>query len=225
MPGSDIEAVVFDLDGVIVDSEHVWDAAREALARERGGRWHEGAQQDMMGMSSVEWSRYMHDVIGLKDPPEEISAEVARRLEATYREELPLIDGATEAVARLAERWPLAVASSSNRPIIDLVLELSGLDRFFRATVSSEEVSRGKPAPDVYLEAARRLGADPERSAAVEDSRSGILSARAAGMRVVAIPNMRFPPGEDALAAADVVIPSIGELTPDVVEGSELPRR
>jgi HAD superfamily hydrolase (TIGR01509 family) len=225
MPGSDIEAVVFDLDGVIVDSEHVWDAAREALARERGGRWHEGAQQDMMGMSSVEWSRYMHDVIGLKDPPEEISAEVARRLEATYREELPLIDGATEAVARLAERWPLAVASSSNRPIIDLVLELSGLDRFFRATVSSEEVSRGKPAPDVYLEAARRLGADPERSAAVEDSSSGILSARAAGMRVVAIPNMRFPPGEDALAAADVVIPSIGELTPDVVEGSELPRR
>ena len=225
MPGSDIEAVVFDLDGVIVDSEHVWDAAREALARERGGRWHEGAQQDMMGMSSFEWSRYMHDVIGLKDPPEEISAEVARRLEATYREELPLIDGATEAVARLAERWPLAVASSSNRPIIDLVLELSGLDRFFRATVSSEEVSRGKPAPDVYLEAARRLGADPERSAAVEDSSSGILSARAAGMRVVAIPNMRFPPGEEALAAADVVIPSIGELTPDVVEGSELPRR
>jgi len=225
MPGSDIEAVVFDLDGVIVDSEHVWDAAREALARERGGRWHEGAQQDMMGMSSVEWSRYMHDVIGLKDPPEEISAEVARRLEATYREELPLIDGATEAVARVAERWPLAVASSSNRPIIDLVLELSGLDRFFRATVSSEEVSRGKPAPDVYLEAARRLGADPERSAAVEDSSSGILSARAAGMRVVAIPNMRFPPGEEALAAADVVIPSIGELTPDVVEGSELPRR
>jgi HAD superfamily hydrolase (TIGR01509 family) len=225
MPGSNIEAVVFDLDGVIVDSEHVWDAAREALARERGGRWHEGAQQDMMGMSSVEWSRYMHDVIGLKDPPEEISAEVARRLEATYREELPLIDGATEAVARLAERWPLAVASSSNRPIIDLVLVLSGLDRFFRATVSSEEVPRGKPAPDVYLEAARRLGADPERSAAVEDSRSGILSARAAGMRVVAIPNMRFPPGEEALAAADVLIPSIGELTPDVVEGSELPRR
>jgi HAD superfamily hydrolase (TIGR01509 family) len=225
MPGSDIEAVVFDLDGVIVDSEHVWDAAREALARERGGRWHEGAQQDMMGMSSVEWSRYMHDVIGLKDPPEEISAEVVRHLEATYREELPLIDGATEAVARLAERWPLAVASSSNRPIIDLVLELSGLDRFFLATVSSEEVPRGKPAPDVYLEAARRLGTDPQRSAAVEDSRNGILSASAAGMRVVAIPNTRFPPDEEALAAADVVLYSIDDLTPDIVEGDETPRR
>jgi HAD superfamily hydrolase (TIGR01509 family) len=225
MPGSDIQAVVFDLDGVIVDSEHVWDAAREALARERGGRWHEGAQQDMMGMSSVEWSRYMHDVIGLKDPPEEISAEVVRHLEATYREELPLIDGATEAVARLAERWPLAVASSSNRPIIDLVLGLSDLDRFFRATVSSEEVPRGKPAPDVYLEAARRLGTDPQRSAAVEDSRNGILSASAAGMRVVAIPNTRFPPDEEALATADVVLYSIDDLTPDVVEGGQSPRR
>jgi HAD superfamily hydrolase (TIGR01509 family) len=225
MPGSDIQAVVFDLDGVIVDSEHVWDAAREALARERGGRWHEGAQQDMMGMSSVEWSRYMHDVIGLKDPPEEISAEVVRRLEATYREELPLIDGATEAVARLAERWPLAVASSSNRPIIDLVLGLSDLDRFFRATVSSEEVPRGKPAPDVYLEAARRLGTDPQRSAAVEDSRNGILSASAARMRVVAIPNTRFPPDEEALAAADVVLYSIDDLMPDIVEGDETPRR
>jgi HAD superfamily hydrolase (TIGR01509 family) len=218
-----IRAVVFDLDGVIVDSEQVWDAAREALARERGGRWHERAQQDMMGMSSVEWSRYMHDVIGLKDPPEEISAEVVRRLEATYREELPLIDGAPEAVARLAERWPLGVASSSNRPIIDLVLELSGLDRFFRATVSSEEVARGKPSPDVYLEAARRLGSDPEATAAIEDSRNGILSARAAGMRIVAIPNRRFPPGEEALAEADVVLSSISELTPAAVEGDGAP--
>jgi HAD superfamily hydrolase (TIGR01509 family) len=220
MRGSSIQAVVFDLDGVIVDSEHVWDAAREALSRERGGDWHEGAQQDMMGMSSVEWSRYMHERLGLKDPPEEISAEVVRRLQATYREELPLIDGATEAVARLAGRWPLGLASSSNREIIDLVLELSGLDQFFEATVSSEEVQRGKPSPDVYLEAARRLGADPAGSAAVEDSRSGILSASAAGMRVVAIPNKRFPPDEEVLAAADVIIPSINELTPDAVEES-----
>jgi HAD superfamily hydrolase (TIGR01509 family) len=162
----------------------------------------------------------MHERLGLKYPPEEISAEVVRRLQATYREELPLIDGATEAVARLAGRWPLGLASSSNREIIDLVLELSGLDQFFEATVSSEEVQRGKPSPDVYLEAARRLGADPAGSAAVEDSRSGILSASAAGMRVVAIPNKRFPPDEEALAAADVIIPSINELTPDAVEES-----
>jgi HAD superfamily hydrolase (TIGR01509 family) len=220
--GAGIEAVVFDLDGVIVDSEHVWDSAREALARERGGRWHERAQRDMMGMSSLEWSRYMHDVIGLRESPEEISAEVVRRLESTYRKELPLFDGAPEAISRLAERWPLAIASSSNRPIIDLVLELSGLGRYFQATVSSEEVPRGKPAPDVYLEAARRLGTEPTKTAAIEDSRNGILSAKAAGMRVVAIPNPRYPPDEEALATADVVLPSIAELTPAAVEEGEL---
>jgi HAD superfamily hydrolase (TIGR01509 family) len=175
----------------------------------------------MMGMSSTEWSRYMHDVIGLKDPPEEISAAVVSRLEATYREELPLIDGAPEAIARLAERWPLAVASSSNRPIINLVLELSGLDRFFRVTVSSEEVQHGKPSPDVYLEAALRLGIDPEHAVAVEDSHNGILAAKAGGMCVVAIPYRRYQPGEGALAEADVVLEDISELTPEAVEGKD----
>ncbi len=212
-----IDAVVFDLDGIIVDSEHVWDDVRRQLAAERGGRWHEQASRDMMGMSSVEWSRYMHDVIGLREPPEEINAEVVRRLEATYRERLPLIPGAVEAVQALAERRPLGLASSSNRELIDLVLEVSGLDRFFAATVSSEEVPRGKPAPDVYLETARRLGASPERCAAVEDSEAGIRSAKAAGMRVVAIPNPHFPPADDALGAADLVLESIAGLTPEAV--------
>ena len=214
-----IRAVVFDLDGVLVDSEHVWDAAREELARERGGRWHQGAQRDMMGMSSTEWSRYMHETIGLPEPPAEISAEVVRRLEQIYRDHLPLIDGAAEAVERLADRWPLGVASSSNRPLIDLVLELSGLARFFSATVSSEEVPRGKPAPDVYLEAAKRLGVEPSACAAVEDSHNGILSAKAAGMRVIAIPNRVYPPAADVLAAAGAVLASIDELTPANVEG------
>jgi HAD superfamily hydrolase (TIGR01509 family) len=213
-----VGAVVFDLDGLLIDSEQVWDEARQELARERGGRWTETASRDMMGMSSLEWSRYMHDVIGLSDPPEEISAEVVRRLERIYRDELPLFDGAVEAVERLAARWPLGLASSSNRELIDLVLELSGLERFFRATVSSEEVRRGKPAPDVYLEAARRLGVSPERCAAIEDSENGILSAKAAGMRVLAIPNPLYPPDEDALAVADEVLGSLAELTPDLVD-------
>ena len=213
-----IDAVVFDLDGVLLDSEQLWDEAREELARERGGRWHERAQRDMMGMSSPEWSRYMHDVIGLREPPEEIDAEVVRRIERRYRERLPLLPGAVEAVERLGARWPLGLATSSNREIIDLVLEVSRLGRFFRATVSSEEVERGKPAPDVFLEAARRLGVAPERSAVVEDSENGMLAGRTAGMRVVAIPNAHFPPGEQALAAADVVLGSLDELTPEVVE-------
>jgi HAD superfamily hydrolase (TIGR01509 family) len=172
----------------------------------------------MMGMSSIEWSRYMHDELGVPDPPEEISAEVVRRMEARYRERLPLIAGAVEAVERLAARWPLGLASSSNRPLIDTVLERSGLGRLFRVTVSSEEVPRGKPAPDVYLEAARRLGVPPDRCAAVEDSHNGIRSARAAGMRVVAIPNPSFPPDDEALAEADVVLRSLAELTPAAIE-------
>ncbi|MDP8956853.1 MAG: HAD family phosphatase [Actinomycetota bacterium] len=217
-----VNAIVFDLDGVIVDSEHVWNEARERLAHERGGRWPATAQRDMMGMSSPEWSRYMHEVVGLREPPEEIAAEVVRRLEAVYREELPLIEGAAAAVGRLAERWPLGLASSSNRELIDLVLDLSGLARCFAATVSSEEVARGKPAPDVYLEAARRLGIDAAECAAVEDSHNGIRSARAAGMRVVAIPNERYPPGEDALAEADVVVRSIEELDAAAVAGASI---
>ena len=213
-----IEAVVFDLDGVLVDSEHVWDAARKELAAEEGRPWPERASRDMMGMSSLEWSRYMHGVVGLPEPPEEISAKVVRRLEEIYRQELPLIEGAVEAVERLAGRWPLGLASSSNRELIDLVLELSGLARSFLATVSSEEVPRGKPAPDVYLEAARRLGVAPSRCAAVEDSENGIRSAKAAGMRVIAIPNPRYPPAEKALALADEVLTSIGDLTPEIIE-------
>ena len=215
-----IEAVVFDLDGILIDSEHVWDEVRQQLADERGGRWNENASRDMMGMSSIEWSRYMHDVVGLTEEPEEISAEVVRRLEDRYRRELPLIPGAEQAVESLAARWPLALASSSNRELIDLVLESSGLGRYFTASVSSEEVARGKPEPDVFLEAARRLGVEPTHCAAVEDSENGILAAKAAGMRTIAIPNPHYPPHEDALVAADVVLASIEELTPAAVEGS-----
>jgi HAD superfamily hydrolase (TIGR01509 family) len=214
-----IEAVIFDLDGVILASEEVWDEVREQLARERGGRYTAEAQRAMMGMSSPEWSRYLHDEVGLPEPPEEISAEVVRRMLARYRERLPLIDGAVAAVERLAARWPLAVASSSNREIIDAALEASGLERYFRATVSSEEVARGKPAPDVYLEAARRLGVEPGRCAAIEDSHNGIRSAKAAGLRVLAIPNPSYPPDPAALSDADVVLASVRELTPEVVEG------
>jgi HAD superfamily hydrolase (TIGR01509 family) len=212
-----IAVIVFDLDGVLIDSEHVWDEARMTLTEERGGRWTDDASRDMMGMSSLEWSRYMRDEIGIDEEPEEISAEVVRRLERIYRDELPLIDGAVEAVERLAAHRPLGLASSSNRELIDLVLELSGLGRFFAATVSSEEVARGKPAPDVYLETARRLDAAPETCAAVEDSENGILSAKAAGMRVLAIPNPQYPPHDEALAAADEVLPSLAELTPEAV--------
>jgi HAD superfamily hydrolase (TIGR01509 family) len=211
---SRVEAVVFDLDGVLLDSEHVWDEVREQLARERGGRWHEGAQADMMGMSSREWSLYMHDVIGLAESPDEINNEVVRRLLERYAVDLPLIDGSVAAVERMAGSFRLALASSSNRPVIDAVLEQTQLAQSFEVTVSSEEVPRGKPAPDVFLEAARRLDVPPERCAAVEDSGNGIRAAHEAGMRVIAVPNVRYPPPADALTLADVVVDSLAGLTP-----------
>jgi HAD superfamily hydrolase (TIGR01509 family) len=212
-----IEAVVFDMDGVLIESEEVWDAVRAVYVRERGGRYDAEIQRAMMGMSSPEWSRYLHETAGVPQSPEEINAEVVRRLLETYRTHLPLMPGAVDAVRRLAERYPLAVASSSNRPIIDAVLEIAGLAQYFDATVSSEEVPRGKPAPDVYLEAARRLGIAPERCAAVEDSHGGIRAAKAAGMFTIAFPNPTYPPDEESLAQADVVIRSLDELTPELV--------
>jgi HAD superfamily hydrolase (TIGR01509 family) len=215
---SRVEAVVFDLDGVIVDSEHLWDEVREELARERGGRWHEGAQADMMGMSSPEWSRYMHDVVGLSESPADIDQLVVEGMLERYAESLPLIDGAVDAVLRIAESFRLALASSSNRRVIDAVLDAAGLTASFEATVSSEEVGRGKPAPDVFLEAARRLDLSPLRCAAVEDSGNGIRAAHAAGLRVVAIPNRRYPPPADAVGLAEVVLESIGMLGVDSIQ-------
>jgi HAD superfamily hydrolase (TIGR01509 family) len=216
-----VKAVVFDLDGVILDTEELWNEVREGLARERGGRWSERAQSDMMGMSSTEWSQYMHDDVGLPESPDEINREVVDRMLERYTQELPLIDGAVDAVRRLAAEWPLGVASSSNRVLIDKVLDVSGLASSFQVTVSSEEVARGKPAPDVYLEAAHRLGAEPSQAAAIEDSASGIRSAHAAGMAVIAIPNHAFPPPADVVALAAVVLDSIQNLDAETVREAE----
>jgi HAD superfamily hydrolase (TIGR01509 family) len=213
------DAVVLDLDGVLVDSEEAWDAARRELVAERGGRWKDEATHDMLGMSSTEWSRYVRDELGVDMDPEEINAAVVEKLLAGYRRRgLPLLPGAVEAVKALGARWPLGLASSSNVPVIALVLEETGLDGVIRAWVSSEEVARGKPAPDVYLEAARRLGVDPARCVAIEDSSNGLRSAAAAGMAVVAVPMRAFPPAPDALALAAVEVDGIANVTPEVVE-------
>ena len=211
-----VTAVVFDMDGVIIDSEQVWDEVREELIADWGGRSRPEAQRAMMGMSSPEWSRYMHDELGLSQEPAEINDEVVRRMLERYHGDLPLVDGAVEAVRSLAASYPLAVASSSNRPLIDAVLETAGIAECFAATVSSEEVARGKPSPDVYLEAARRLGVPAADCVAVEDSANGIRAAHAAGMVVIAYPNQHYPPDAEALELADEVVGALGELA-DVV--------
>jgi HAD superfamily hydrolase (TIGR01509 family) len=213
-----IAAVVFDLDGVLIDSEGAWTSARQQVARERGGTWRDDSTRVMMGMSAPEWSRYMHSELHVDMPPAQIEAEVVGRLERLYRRNLPLLAGARDAVETLSRRWPLGLASSANRPVIELVLALADLRSRFAVVLSAEEVARGKPAPDVYLEAARGLDAEPTRCAAVEDSTNGLRAAAAAEMRVIAVPNREFPPTADALRLADATIASLEELRPALVD-------
>lgn len=218
MPTRVIDAVVFDLDGVLVDSEPLWYDVRRRFTTANGGRWSADAQQTMMGMSSGEWAHFMAATLGVALPEPDIIRGVVDDMAARYRDGVPLLPGAVEAVQRLAAQWPLGVASSSNRPLIDIVLRVTGLDAHFATTVSSEEVPRGKPAPDVYLEVSRRLGVSPSRCAAIEDSTNGLLAAQAAGMRVVAVPRATFPPDPEALASADAVVPALSALAIGVIE-------
>jgi HAD superfamily hydrolase (TIGR01509 family) len=211
-------AVIFDLDGVLLDSEQRWNEAKHELVRDVGGHWREDAPVVMMGMSSPEWSPYMRDELGVPLAPDEISRDVVRRMEDGYRAALPLLPGAEEAVRALAARWPLGLASSSNREIIDLVLELAPFGDSFAVTVSSEEVARGKPAPDVYLRAAAELAAEPAACVAIEDSANGLRAAAAAGLAVIAVPNPHYPPSDDALALAVATVANVGEVTPVLIE-------
>ncbi len=214
------DAVIFDLDGVVLDSEQVWSAAKHEFTLQTGGRWLDEADTAMLGMSSREWPGYMHDVLGVPLSPAQINRAVVDRVAVMYRTGLPLLPGAVKAVRALAAVWPVALASSANREIIDLVIELAGLDGAFTVTVSSEEVDRGKPAPDVYLETARRLGVDPARCVAIEDSGNGMRSAAAAGMALIAVPNEHYPPAADDLALAAAVLATIGDLTPELVRAA-----
>ena len=212
------EAVIFDMDGVLIDSEQLWNESKHELVVESGGRWREDAPRAMMGMSSREWSVYMRDELAVDMDAEDINRAVVDRMEQHYRERLPLLPGAVDVVRTLHRRWPLALASSANRELIDLALDTAGLAGEFRATVSSEEVERGKPAPDVYLEASRRLDVDARRCVAIEDSSNGLRSAAAAGMAAIAVPNPHFPPDEDALALAAARVETLPEITPELVE-------
>jgi HAD superfamily hydrolase (TIGR01509 family) len=212
------QGVIFDMDGVLMDSEQLWNESKQEVVRESGGRWRDDAPTAMMGMSSPEWSAYMHDRLGVDMDPGDINRAVVAKMKQHYREHLPLLPGAVEVVRTLHSRWPLALASSANREIIDFALDAAGLAGEFRATVSSEEVEQGKPAPDVYLEAARRLGVEPERCVAIEDSSNGLRSAAAAGMAVIAVPNTHYPPTDDALALAAACVHTLPEITPELVE-------
>ncbi|MBD5654899.1 MAG: HAD family phosphatase [Candidatus Eremiobacteraeota bacterium] len=207
-----IRAVIFDLDGVLIDSEHIWESVRESYVPEMGGTYAAASTREIMGMSAPEWAHYIRVKLLVDLPEQRINDDVVSRVAAAYRAQLPIVPGAVAAVRRLGAVLPLAIASSSNRTLIDLFVELAGLDGAFVTTVSAEEAGRGKPAPDVYLLAAERLGVSPADCGAVEDSSNGIRSASAAGMRVVAIPHPDFPPDADALVLAHRVVLSVADV-------------
>jgi HAD superfamily hydrolase (TIGR01509 family) len=208
------DAVIFDMDGTLIDSEPEWERARLAVVATYGGTYHDDVARDVMGMCPPEWSRYLHERVAVPLSPAAIEREVVSRLVAAYTTAAPFIDGALAAVRAIAARWPIAIASSSGRDLIDLFVKVAGLSDVLAVTVSAAEVGRGKPAPDVYLRAAELLRVDPARCVAVEDSSNGIRAAYNAGMRVVAIPDPAFPVAADALAQADLVLDRIAELTP-----------
>lgn len=214
-----IQAVIFDLDGVLIDSEPVWEQVRRQVVAEHGGQWADDAQQRLMGMSTGEWARYLADGLGVKLPPDQVAALVIRQMADRYTEHLPLLPGAVEAVRALAARWPLGLASSAPAVLIETVLDQAGLAASFAVTMSTEQVPRGKPAPDIYLAVSGALGIDPGHGAAIEDSANGLRSAAAAGLAVVAVPHPRYPPGTEALSLAAVVLPGLRGLTPEVIAG------
>lgn len=208
-----VDAVVFDLDGVLLDSEQIWDEVRRGLAAQHGRPWPADATRVQQGMSTPEWSAYLVETVGLPGRPEDVAHEVVEAMARRYDEALPLLPGAVAAVRRLAARWPLGLATSSPRRLLDEVLHVAGLTDAFRVTVSTEEVPAGKPDPAVYLTAVQRLGVAPGEAVAIEDSSNGLRSAHAAGLRVVAVPHEAYPPAPDALELADLVVADLASLT------------
>lgn len=209
------DALIFDMDGVLTDTESLWDDVRRGLAADAGLPWPDDATAAMMGMSTPEWSAYLVDTVGLPGPPTRVAEQVIDAMAARYHERLPTMPGAVEAVRRVAALLPMGLASSSPRRLIDTVLAELGVADLFAATVSTEEVARGKPSPDGYVRVCELMDADPARSVAVEDSSNGLRAAHAAGMTVIAVPHPGHPPADDALALAEAVLDSLDQLTGD----------
>lgn len=223
MTAASVKAVVFDMDGVLTNTEEVWDEVRRGLAREHGLAWPDDATVAMMGMSTPEWAGYLVERVGFPGDAEATAREVIEAMAARYHSHLPINDGAADAVLRVADARPVALVSSSPRLLIDTVVGELGLDGVFDATVSTEEVAAGKPAPDGYLRGCELLGVEPSAAVAVEDSNSGVRSAAGAGLRVVAFPDPSHPLHDEVAALVSAVISGLDELTEDLL--ARLPGR
>jgi HAD superfamily hydrolase (TIGR01509 family) len=213
-----IKAVVFDLDGVLIDSEPVWEEVRRQVVADHGGQWAPDSQRRLMGMSTGEWARYLGEELGVALPPEQVADLVIEQMAARYSEHLPLMPGAVDAVRRLAARWPLGLGSSAPATLIQTVLVTAGLRDDFAVIMSTEQVAAGKPAPDIYLAVTGQLGQRPADCAAIEDSTNGLKSAATAGLAVVAVPHPSYPPDPAALAQATLVLDGLTQLTVDAIK-------
>jgi HAD superfamily hydrolase (TIGR01509 family) len=213
-----IKAVVFDLDGVLIDSEPVWEQVRRQVVADHGGHWAPDSQRRLMGMSTGEWARYLSEELVVGLTPDEVARLVIEQMAARYAEHLPLMPGAADSVRRLAARWPLGLGSSAPATLIDTVLATAGLREDFAIVMSTEQVASGKPAPDIYLAVTDRLHQNPAGCAAIEDSTNGLKSAAAAGLAVVAVPHPSYPPDPEALAQANLVLTSLDQLTVDAIK-------
>jgi HAD superfamily hydrolase (TIGR01509 family) len=216
--------VIFDLDGVLVDSEIWWDEVRRDFAAALGRGWDTEDQAAVMGANSRAWARTMRQRLELDLSELEIERAIVDGVVKRYRRDgAPLIEGAMETVRRVAAERPVAVASSAHRDVIDAALVGIGLMDVFAIIVSSDEVTHGKPAPDVYLETARRLGVAPSDCLVVEDSYNGVCAARAAGMTTVLVPNASVPPATGTRDLADVVLDRLTDLYPALIERTARP--
>lgn len=213
-----MEAIIFDLDGTLIDTEETWDVVRRSLAADAGLPWPAGSTQAMMGMSTGEWSAHLVEVVGLPVTPDQAAAMTVERMAAHHRAGVDVLPGAVEAVRAMSSAYKVGIASSSPRVLIDAAVENLGLGDVLKVTVSTEEVERGKPFPDGYLRACELLGVDPSEAVAVEDATNGIRSALAAGMSVVAVPPHFHPPSAELLAEV-TVLENLGQLTTAVVDG------
>jgi len=204
-----IKAVIFDMDGVLVDSEVYWLKSREEFARDLGKVWTDADQRMAMGRSTIEWAHVMKERLALGWSLERIMDDVMARVMAHFEERLPTRPGAIEAVHLAASQYRVALASGSPTKIIQHVMQLTGLDQIFEFMVYGDDIPNGKPAPDIYIEAMRLLGVSPAESVGIEDSGNGLRSLKAAGMHIIAAPSPAFPLSDELLQLADVKIDSL----------------
>ena len=216
-----IEAIIFDMDGVLVDSEVYWDKSRVEFAKDRGKTWTDEFQRLAMGRSTVGWAQVMQEKLQLDESIDEIIAEMKARVIAHYEKRMPTRPGAIESVHHMKQHYRVGLASGSPTEIIKAVMRITGLDQVFEVMVYGDGIARGKPAPDIYLEAMAQLGVTAPVTVGIEDSANGLRSLKAAGILAVAAPSPDYPLPADILALGDAHISTLADFNIDLIRQIE----